>query len=380
MAKVALRSGDWIYFFCGDQYIRVHRPGDTGAGTVDGGPSNISTWGWPDGFARHGIDTAFKSGTKTYFFSGDQFIRVTREDTGEGELDKQRNISEWGWPGGFGSNRCGSLSSPGIDASLRSGRYLYFFCGDQYILLDRPDDTGVGTHVLGPVPIYRWGWPIDFGSRGVDAAFTSGTKTYFFSGDRYIRVTRGESGAGVVDKGYPAPISDWHWPATFQDCWTQIGSNFKFANQISVSRRNRLLERHRFAYSRIRGCGSLKAAERAALIEAYHRPIRHGINSNRRDNSSACVGMNQIFINFAKLFPKGDQEIAQSLIHEMMHCAGYSHRKWLRTDSPMDGGTYYNSLPLQAELCIAGAQSSAECLESEESYYALRAQSQNGVG
>lgn len=34
---------------------------------------------------------------------------------------------------------------------------------------------------------------------------------YFFSGNRYIRVTRGEIGPGRIDPGYPAPISNWGW-------------------------------------------------------------------------------------------------------------------------------------------------------------------------
>uniref|UniRef100_UPI002593FD09 hemopexin repeat-containing protein n=1 Tax=uncultured Ornithinimicrobium sp. TaxID=259307 RepID=UPI002593FD09 len=44
------------------------------------------------------------------------------------------------------------------------------------------------------------------------AALHSGSKTYFFSGDRYIRVTRGDTGPGTVDPGYPAWIrSGWGW-------------------------------------------------------------------------------------------------------------------------------------------------------------------------
>jgi hypothetical protein len=49
----------------------------------------------------------------------------------------------------------------------------------------------------------------------VDAALFSGSKCYFFDGDRYIRVTRGDTGPGTVDAGYPAPISNWNWPAGF---------------------------------------------------------------------------------------------------------------------------------------------------------------------
>jgi hypothetical protein len=34
---------------------------------------------------------------------------------------------------------------------------------------------------------------------------------YFFSGNRYIRVSRGDTGPGSVNSGYPAPISNWGW-------------------------------------------------------------------------------------------------------------------------------------------------------------------------
>jgi hypothetical protein len=79
--------------------------GDTGAGTVDGGyPAPISNWGWPAGFGSNGIDAALHSGSKCYFFRGDQYIRVTRGDTGAGTVDAgyPKDISTWGWPSGFG--------------------------------------------------------------------------------------------------------------------------------------------------------------------------------------------------------------------------------------------------------------------------------------
>ena len=50
---------------------------------------------------------------------------------------------------------------------------------------------------------------------GIDAALYSGSKCYFFDGNRYIRVTRGDTGAGTVDAGYPKDISIWGWPSGF---------------------------------------------------------------------------------------------------------------------------------------------------------------------
>jgi hypothetical protein len=88
----------------------------------------------------------------------------------------------------------------------------YFFSGNEYIRVTR-GETGPGTVDPGyPAAISNWGWGA-FGAHGIDAALYSGSKCYFFSGNQYIRVTRGETGAGTVDPGYPAPISNWGWGA-----------------------------------------------------------------------------------------------------------------------------------------------------------------------
>lgn len=50
---------------------------------------------------------------------------------------------------------------------------------------------------------------------GIDAALYSGSKSYFFDGNRYIRVTRDDTGPGTVDSGYPKNISVWGWPSGF---------------------------------------------------------------------------------------------------------------------------------------------------------------------
>jgi hypothetical protein len=43
----------------------------------------------------------------------------------------------------------------------------------------------------------------------IDEALFSGSKCYFFAGSQYIQVTRGDTGPGTVDPGYPAPIANW---------------------------------------------------------------------------------------------------------------------------------------------------------------------------
>ena len=88
-----------------------------------------------------------------------------------------------------------------IDAALYSRSKCYFFKGNRYIRVTR-GDTGPGTVDSGyPAPISNWGWPGGFGSTGIDAALYSRSKCYFFKGNRYIRVTRGDTGPGTVDSG-----------------------------------------------------------------------------------------------------------------------------------------------------------------------------------
>ena len=193
------------YFFAGNQYIRVVRD-DTGPGTVDAGyPRAISpNWGWGS-FGANGIDAALYSGSKCYFFAGSEYIRVTRGVTGPGTIDPgyPRPIApNWGW-GAFGAN--------GIDAALYSNSKCYFFKGNEYIRVTR-GETGPGTVDAGyPRPISVWSWG-SFGENGIDTALYSGSRCYFFSGDQYIRVTRADEGAGTVDAGYPKPISpNWGW-------------------------------------------------------------------------------------------------------------------------------------------------------------------------
>jgi len=197
------------YFFSGPEYIGVTRDA-TGAGFVAAGyPAPISDWGWGS-FGENGIDAALYSGLKWYFFSGNEYIRVTRPETDPvprkdlGTVDPgyPAPISDWGW-GSFGEN--------GIDAALYSGPVDYFFSGNEYIRVTR-GESAAGTVDPGyPAPISDWGWG-SFGENGIDAALYSQTKCYFFAGPSYIRVTRGDTGAGEVDAGYPTTIaSAWGW-------------------------------------------------------------------------------------------------------------------------------------------------------------------------
>ena len=192
------------YFFSGTEYIRVSRE-DTGPGSVNAGyPAPITNWNF-GAFGANGIDAALYSGSKCYFFKGNQYIRVTRGTRGPGTIDAgyPKPISVWNW-GAFGAN--------GIDAALYSGQKCYFFKGDEYIRVTR-GETGPGTVDAGyPKNISVWGWG-EFGKDGIDGAMYSGSRCYFFKGNEYIRVTRSDYWPGTVDAGYPAPISNWNFGA-----------------------------------------------------------------------------------------------------------------------------------------------------------------------
>lgn len=145
-----------------------------------------------------------------------------------------------------------------------------------------------------------------------------------------------------------------------------IFTSFTFDAAVTANQRATLLKRHCFAIHRNCNCGNLSLEERARLRQAYQRNIWHGIDTNPNSNASAIVGGNQIWVNFGNLFPLGAAEIAQTLIHEMMHCAGFSHPNRTPADSPFDNGPYYSTPPLRAEICIAGNQSDMQLVERSQ--------------
>ena len=150
--------------------------------------------------------------------------------------------------------------------------------------------------------------------------------------------------------------------------WFQNGfmSNFTFDEAIPRAHRLRLLQRHALAHFRVRQRGMLlNFQERTDVLNAYLRPINHSISDDPATNSSAVVGGNQIMINLKNLLPLADREIAQTLLHEMTHIAGYGHPARQLSDVPGDNGPYYSSAPLRAELYIAGIQSDAGILTLE---------------
>ncbi|WP_406387562.1 hypothetical protein [Streptomyces sp. NBC_00887] len=150
-------------------------------------------------------------------------------------------------------------------------------------------------------------------------------------------------------------------------------SSFTFDGDISSENRGTLIARHWIALSRGLSSGILAATEKESLKAAYGRAIHHTILSDPDANASATVGGSTLNVNFGVLFPQGNEEISQTLIHEMMHCAGFTHPERRDPppgrdcsapdpdlfDCPNDNGQYYGTAPLRAEFCIAGDQSDA---------------------
>ncbi|WP_053191761.1 hypothetical protein [Streptomyces resistomycificus] len=148
-------------------------------------------------------------------------------------------------------------------------------------------------------------------------------------------------------------------------------SSFTFDDNISSENRNTLIARHWIALSRGISTSILSATEKQSLQTVYGRAIHHTILNDPNANASATVGGSTLNVNFSVLFPQGNEEISQTLIHEMMHCAGFTHPVRRRPppgrncsapdpnlfDCPNDNGQYYGTVPLRAEFCIAGDQS-----------------------
>ncbi|PFO12706.1 hypothetical protein COJ70_24365 [Priestia megaterium] len=134
--------------------------------------------------------------------------------------------------------------------------------------------------------------------------------------------------------------------------------SWTFDCDYDKAQKKRALERHIFAYKKINACSNLDASEKEKLLEVYKRDIRHSILPPREgDNGRAKIGGSRIWINSDLLDSGSDNELAQTIIHEMMHCAGYRHPEKKPTDTPLDNGPYYGSPPLRAEICINGTQS-----------------------
>jgi hypothetical protein len=215
----------------------------------------------------------------------------------------------------------------------------------------------------------------EISGRNIGPAFKfTGAKAAFNVVDRFV-VTMGNKLIVTTQNGdaFAHEVSGRNFGPAFQLNPLDL-SNFTFASDISAANRTRVINRHTFAVVSVLGCGNLSGGEKEALYQAYRRPIHHTTLNKANVNASATVGGSTLNVNFGVLFPQGDEEISQTLIHEMMHCAGFSHP--VRRDAPPgqscaapnpavfdcpnDNGQYYGTPPLRSEFCIAGDQSDVE--------------------
>jgi len=197
------------------------------------------------------------------------------------------------------------------------------------------------------VPLYRW-----FSNRG----------DHFYT----IKTNEPAPGLGYTEEGIAGYVHEFQDSGTVPLYrWFNNGllNKFTFDSSVSPEHRRILLERHAWAHFRA-GVDRqfLTDEERTRVRNLYFQGIAHTTEQRPNVNASAQVGGRYIAVNFNVLFPAGDDEIAQTLLHEMMHCAGYTHPKRVdppapNADTPYDNGKYYGTAPLRAELCIAGAQS-----------------------
>jgi Repeat of unknown function (DUF5648) len=217
------------------------------------------------------------------------------------------------------------------------------------------------------IPLFRW--------------FKSSNGDHFYTTDPSGELA---PSLGYRSEGIACHVFSSQQPGTLELFrWFQDGlmSNFTFDAGISFNQKLRVMQRHAFAHFRARECNSLSPQERTNLLNAYQKAINHSVSTNPNENASSTIGGSQLWINFVNLFPLGDREIAQTLIHEMMHIAGYTHPQRCDQvtppapqlcnpiDVPGDNGLYYGTPPLRAELCIGGVQSDAGLLSLSHSRF-----------
>ncbi len=189
-------SNDRMYLFSGPWFVRLTN--QTGDGPESGYPTLIgSNWrGLPADF-RSGIDAALmrESNGKVYFFKGDQYVRIGDDSRVEAGYPKRIGDAWRGLPADFQRD---------IDAALYrdSNNKIYFFKGSRYVRIgaDSSMDPGYPKPISGNWP----GLPSRF-TAGFDAALMrwGNGKIYAFKGREYVRWSRVANG---IDAGYPRAV------------------------------------------------------------------------------------------------------------------------------------------------------------------------------
>jgi hypothetical protein len=159
------------------------------------------------------------------------------------------------------------------------------------------------------------------------------------------------------------------WRDVFADILT-FQSTFTFSADFTEPERQAVMERWAFAYERLLVCGSLSASDITKVKNAFGKKINHTLAAAATANASAPINGSTVNINRTNFFGLIPREQAQTLLHELCHSAGFNHPDRRdcpplvapNCDNPFDNGPYYGTVPLQAELCIAGVQSDTVCV------------------
>lgn len=178
-----------------------------------------------------------------------------------------------------------------------------------------------------------------------------------------------DHGAGVVVGVHLLTAGTLDGRDVYEDVLA-MQSRYSFAAGFSDTERNTIMERWASAYERLQVCTTVSDGNRIRINQSFRKAISHGLNAPANANASAYLNGNSIDINRTNFFGLVQREQAQTLLHEMTHCAGFSHPNRRDCppatppgcDQPGDNGPYYGTVPLQSELCIAGIQSDvAQC-------------------
>ncbi|WP_304517935.1 hemopexin repeat-containing protein [Cecembia rubra] len=202
--NAALWNGksDRIYFFKGNQYVRVDPKNNWNIDPTYPKPIKGNWPGWPASF-ESGIDAALwsKPNNKVYIFKGNQFLRIDPNNSWKVDSGYPKSIAgSWtGFPSDFAN---------GVDAALWSDttNRIYFFKGDKFIRVNPSDGWKVESGYPKTVASSWPNTPAGFTSN-IDAALWSGTnkKIYFFKGENYTRVD--PLNGWAVEAGYPKLIA-----------------------------------------------------------------------------------------------------------------------------------------------------------------------------
>jgi len=193
-AALMRTSNGKIYMFKGSQYVRL-----TGAKMDAGYPKPIEGhWkGLPSTF-NSGIDAALmrKNNGKIYFFKGDQYVRIGSDS----KMDR-------GYPASIAANWPGLPASfrNGIQAAInRDNGKIYMFNGSQYVRFSEGAPCIMKSNSW---EICNWtpghfGWESFLNK--IDAAFwrISNNRMYLFSGPWFVRIGQLEGFAGLVPRRY----------------------------------------------------------------------------------------------------------------------------------------------------------------------------------